>query len=175
LSVMAIYRQLRAVNVMVRLHRFLGGKRFMRNAICLLVALCGSWSSGFGQSAPKFTSPRIVATFERLGLTAELPPTTIYTPKNWGTFRISVVLVLVKTNRIGNSYWLGVPRFTNAAGKNVTCYCAGAFLYTDLPDTSGAEFPFRAEAGVPIKFTVTSTGNTSGSSYNVWVVVEQLM
>jgi hypothetical protein len=48
----------------------------MRNlTCCLLVALFGSWSSSLGQSAPKFTSPRIVATFERLGQTAEIPPT----------------------------------------------------------------------------------------------------
>src|SRR5579863_7213603 len=72
------------IDVMVRLRRFLGGKRFMRRSTCcLLVILFGSWLSSFGQSTPKLTSPKIVATFQRLGLTADLPPTTIYTPKNW--------------------------------------------------------------------------------------------
>src|ERR1700680_3891972 len=64
-----------------------------RSTCCLLVVLFGSWSSSLGQSAPKLTYPKIVATFHRFGLTAELPPTTIYTPKNWGTFRISIVMV----------------------------------------------------------------------------------
>ena len=58
-----------------------------RSTCCVLVELFGSWLSSFGQSAPKFTTPQIVATFQRLNQTGEIPPTTIYTPKNCGTFR----------------------------------------------------------------------------------------
>jgi hypothetical protein len=65
----------------------------MRRTCCLLVVLFGSWLSSFGQSSPQLTSPKIVATFERLNQTAEIPPTTIYTPKNWATFRVSIVMV----------------------------------------------------------------------------------
>jgi len=58
-----------------------------RSTCCVLVELFGSWLRSFGQSTPKFTTPQIVATFQRLNQTGEIPPTTIYTPKNCGTFR----------------------------------------------------------------------------------------
>ena len=72
----------------------------MRNTTCcLLVVLFGSWSSSLGQNAPKFTTPQIVATFQRLNQTAEIPPTTLYTPPKWGTFRVSVVMVDTVANQ----------------------------------------------------------------------------
>jgi len=164
-------------NVMVRLRGFLGGKRLMwRATLLLLVFLSGSWVSSLGQNAPKLTTPRIVATFERLGQTAEIPPTTIYTPKNWGTFRISIVMVGIVANGETATFWGGGVRFTDAAGKNRPDY--GPFLaelYTDIRQTGIAEFPIRAKAGKPITFDVKSFGATQGTKYNVWVVVEQLM
>ena len=145
----------------------------MRNVTCcLLVVLFGSWSSSLGQSAPKFTSPKIVATFERLGQTNEIKPVTIYTPPQWGTFRISVVMVL--TVKGGGEFWYGYPQFVDAAGLNFGGEYVVA-LSTSVPQTASAEFPIRAKARKPIRFTVQPAGDTSGSKYNVWVVVEQLM
>ena len=148
----------------------------MRYAICCLVFLFGSWSSSFSQNAPKLTTPRIVATFERLGLTAELPPIAIYTPKTWGTFRISVVMVGTVANGQYNSYWLGGLQFADGAGENFPSVNNFAATLTALNRSTGVtEFPIRAKAGKPLKFSVTSVGDTSGTKYNVWVVVEQLM
>jgi hypothetical protein len=182
LSEMAMLRQLGACpgtkgNLVIRLRRFLGGKRFMRRATCcLLVSLLGSWLSSFGQTAPKFATPRIVATFERLGQTAEIAPTIIYTPKKWGTFRISIVMVLTETNGFHHNFWTGHVSFKDGAGENAPYFPNDdANLYADLLETGGSEFPLRAAAGKPIKFSVTSEGTTSGTKYNVWVVVEQLM
>jgi hypothetical protein len=146
----------------------------MRRACFLLVVLFGSWSSSLGQSAPKFTSPRIVATFERLGVTAGIPPTTIYTPKNWGTFRISIVLVCTVANGDGNANWRGDVVFTDGAGNNSGSLWEAA-VPTQIRGTRVTEFPIRAKAGIPIKFSVTPFGQVGGSKYNVWVVVEQLM
>jgi hypothetical protein len=146
-----------------------------RATFFLLVFLCGSWSVSLGQHAPKFTTPRIVATFERFGLTAPMPLTTIYTPKSWGTFRISVVMVGTVANGTANPYWLGSLQITDGAGENSPCAC-DAFLFTQFRETSSGEFAIRAKAGKPIKFSVTAPlGGTSGSKYNVFVVVEQLM
>src|SRR5579885_1744483 len=148
----------------------------MRNAtLCLAVVLLGSWTSTFAQGKPKFTSPQIVATFQRFGLTANLPTTTIYTPKKWGTFRISVVMVGTVANGQINPYWEGSLAFTDGAGENGPYSTRDAFLYTDIRRTGAVEFPIRAKAGKPLKFSVTSEGDTSGTKYNVWVVVEQLM
>ena len=148
----------------------------MRNATCcLLVVLFGSWSSSLGQSAPKFTSPQIVATFERLGQTADIPPTTIYTPRKWGTFRISIVMVGIEANGTFNTDWETQVHFTDANGENVPCSVCEVDLALDRRRNSVGEFPIRAKAGAPIKVSVTSQGNTQNTKYNVWVVVEQLM
>ena len=137
----------------------------MRNAICcLLVVLFGSWSNSLGQNAPTLTSPILVATFHRYGLTSALPPTTIYTPKNWGTFRISVLMVGTEANGQFNDYWGGELEFTDGAGDNPSF---GTNLVTDKRRTAVIEFPIRAEAGKPIKFSVVSSGDTSGTKYNV--------
>jgi len=138
----------------------------------LLVLLLLSWSSSFGQNAPKLTTPRIVATFERIGLTTGLPETTIYTPKNWGTFRVSIVMVGTVSNQQDGT-WSGELHFTDGAGENP--YPSFTVqLGTSIPQTAVADFPIRAKAGKPIKFEVSSYIG-QGSKYNVWVVVEQLM
>jgi hypothetical protein len=142
----------------------------MRRACCLLMVLVTVCASGFGQSAPKFTHPRIVATFQRLGQTAEIPPTTIYTPKNWGTFRISIVMVLTVANN-NNGDWDGLIEFIDGAGASG----GGPSIPTKDRNRALWESPIRAKAGQPLKFSVRSFPNTSGSKYNVWVVVEQLM
>jgi len=147
----------------------------MRNVTCcLLVVLFGSWSSSLGQNASrKFTSPKIVATFERLGQTHEMKPVTLYTPPQWGTFRISVVMVLTVPGATGE-FWYGGLQFVDAAGVN----CCGAYnvaLQSTIRGSAFGEFPIRARAGKPIKFSVQPGGDNSGSKYNVWVVVEQLM
>jgi hypothetical protein len=143
-----------------------------RSTCCLLVLLFGCWLSSFGQSAPKLTSPKIVATFQRLGLTADLPPTTIYTPKNWGTFRVSIVMVdTVSNDRDG--LWVGELQFTNGAGDEPFA-AFSVLLQTQRPQTAVADFPIRAAAGKPIKFSVAGY-RTEGTKYNVWIVVEQLM
>jgi hypothetical protein len=136
----------------------------MRNATCfLLVVLFGSWSNSLWQNAPKFTTPQIVATFARVNQTAVISPTTIYTPKNWGTFRVSVVMVLITKNG-NNSQWDGLIKFRDAAGKE----SLEAVLYTNFLNTAQTEFPFRQRAGEPIQFSVTANGDTSGSKCNVW-------
>src|SRR5262249_46994370 len=139
-------------------------------ATLLLVFLSVSWASGFGQHAPKFTTPQIVATFQLLDQTGEVHPTTIYTPKNWGTFRISIVLVGTVANGADGRLFGGV-QYTDGSGINFF----GTSLQTQSQATVTVEFPIRAKAGTPLKFTVKPSGDIFGSKYNVWVVVEQLM
>jgi hypothetical protein len=147
-----------------------------RSTCCLLAILFGSWLSSFAQSAPRLTSPKIVATFERIGQTAEIPPTIIYTPKKWGTFRISIVMVGTEASGNGDAAWTGNLQFWDGAGENQPPYTYYMELQTDIRETASAEIPIRARAGKPIKFSVGSiNGSTEGSKYNVWVVVEQLM
>jgi hypothetical protein len=143
----------------------------MRNATyCLLVVLFGSWSSSLGQKAPQFTTPQIVATFQRLNQTKQLGPVTLYTPPQWGMFRISIVAVGVVANGENGQWSFGV-QFTDGAGTT----SGGTALSTASRETAVSEFPIRAKAGVPIKLSVIPNDETSGSQYNIFVVVEQLM
>lgn len=144
----------------------------MRRSICLLIVVLGAWSASLGQNAPKLTHPRIVATLERVGLTTPLATKTLYTPKEWGTFRVSIVMVGTVPNGKYNVAWQGNIGFMDSAGANE----AEVDLATDRKRTAIGEFPIRAKGGQAITFSVTQVGNNlSGTKYNVWVVVEQLM
>jgi hypothetical protein len=146
-----------------------------RPTFLLLILLSVSWASNFGQSAaPKLTSPIIVATFERLGQTTRIAPTTIYTPLDWGTFRVSIVMVGTVANGHNSGDWTGQVQFTDGAGKDFETFFS-VNLQTVNRGTAAAEFPIRAAPGKPIKFLVRHNNRIGGSKYNVWVVVEQLM
>jgi hypothetical protein len=142
-----------------------------RSTCCLLVLLFGSWLSGSGQSAPRLTSPKIVATFERLGLTNGMKTVRIYTPPQWGTFRVSVVMVSTAPAGSNGEFWYGYLQYVNAAGPNQYSVA----LQSTVLGSAFGDFPIRAKAGTPIKFSVQPAGDNSGSKYNVWIVVEQLM
>jgi hypothetical protein len=74
------------------------------------------------------------------------------------------------------AFWLGGLQFWDGAGENLPGFeTFAAVLSTSVRFTAVTEFPIRAKAGKPLKFSVASNGDTSGSKYNVWVVVEQLM
>jgi hypothetical protein len=146
-----------------------------RATLSLLLFLGGLWSVSLGQRVPKFTTPRIVATFERFGVTGAISPTTIYTPKSWGTFRISIVLVGTVANGHQQSSYEGGILFTDGAGKNTPTASTVAILPTDVKRSGQVEFPIRAKPEKPIQLFVSANGHTSGTQYNVWVVVEQLM
>jgi hypothetical protein len=144
-----------------------------RATFFLLVFLCGSWVSSFGQHRPTY-APQVVATFQRLNQTTEIKPITLYTPPTWGMFRASVVMVLTEANGNQGPFWAGRFRFTDAIGSDP--FFPETALGVVEPNSVFAEAPFRAKAGTPIKFSVTSqSGDTSNTKYNVFVVLEQLM
>jgi hypothetical protein len=154
----------------------------MGKAMCyLFVVLLGCCTSSFGQDGPKKSGqnvyPRIVATFKRIDQTGPFSPVTIYTPKNWGTFRCSIVMVVTKGNSQTNSYLEANLLFHDGAGfdgvpPNSPFY---ATVATATRNTNYGEFPFRARPGKPIQIEVVPYGITSSTTYNIFVVVEQLM
>lgn len=121
-----------------------------------------------GKAKPTF--PQVVATFQRIGHARGIS-TTIYTPKSWGTFRISAVMLLTVANG-GGGYWQGDIMTTDGSvGVDV----GGLFFDTLKPLTSQTEQPVRLKPGKPVILTVIPGGDTTGSKYNIFVVVEQLM
>ena len=142
----------------------------MRNATCcLLVVMFGSWSSSLGQNAPKFTTPQIVATFQRLNQTGPISPATLFTPKHWGTFQVSLVMVQTVAGPV-NGWWNAEFNWTDGGG-------AESYNPISLGDARGQDnwiFATRVKAGTPFIFSTTEADSPSGK-YNVWIVVEQLM
>ena len=149
-------------------------KALQKTIVCALAVLFGSWASTFGAGVatkPILGQPVIVAAYERLDITGRVAPITIYTPQQWGTFRVPIVMVGTVANGQSNAFWDGNLAFTDGAGENGPFFGRDALLYTDMRRTGVAEFPIRAKAGKPMKFSVTPFGDTSGTKYNVWVVV----
>jgi hypothetical protein len=117
-------------------------------------------------------SGQVVATFHRVNQTGPIGPITIYTPSQWGTYRVSISMVLAVGNgdRTGAS-WESDLQFKNQAGNSHLF----VVLPVRMPQNALSEFPIRAQAGKPINITVISNGNTAGTKYNIWVAVELLM
>lgn len=153
----------------------------MRRAMYyLFLVLLGCLASSSGQDGPKpsrIVYPRIVATFKRFNQTGPFAPVAIYTPKNWGTFRCSIVMVLTKANGQDLSYLEANLLFRDGAGFDGVQ--PNSFYYADIStatrNTNYGEFPFRAGPGKPIQIEVVPFGDTVGTEYNIFVVVEQLM
>jgi hypothetical protein len=149
----------------------------MRNTtLCLLAVMLGSVAQGFGQEAATHPSntnlPRVVATFKRWNQDHEISPRTIFTPKGFGVYRISIVVVVTAGSPEDGPYWLFNLNWSDGSQRG---------QYSLQPVSShetqwyGVDFPMRDLPRKPITFNVERNGDTKGSKYNVFVVVEQIM
>jgi hypothetical protein len=148
-----------------------------KTIVGLLVVTFGFQISSFEAAAkqPTVTSPVIVATYKRIGLTGKVGPVKLYTPTQWGTFRVSFILVLTKANGNPEPYWEGSVNFHDGAGNNSQRYPFGLGLGTEKRHTVSEDLPIRSAPLWPISVTVTPSGDVSNTEYNMFVVVEQLM
>ena len=112
-----------------------------------------------------------MATYQRLNRTGAIDRAVLYDPALWGIFRVSLIMTLTEANGNGGS-WNGVIEFKNGAG---TVAEPSIILNTNVLNSEGSDVPIRVRAGAPITLSVTPTGDTSGSKYSVFVIVEQLM
>jgi hypothetical protein len=136
------------------------------------MVILGSWT-GFGQAPTKPTFPHVVATFKRWNQTAPIPTKDLFTPKSFGVYRYSYVFVLTSTCGSDTAQWVGHIEVVDGGGSDgsgsflLNCNVLNVWEYTN---------PFRQVSGRPVRFSVTSqNGDTSGSKYNVFVVIEQIM
>ena len=78
----------------------------MRKPTLVLTLLFAVCLSCFGQNAPaKAVYPRIVKRFQLFNQSAPLSPITIYTPKDWGEFRISASIVRTVKGKNTSAAW----------------------------------------------------------------------
>lgn len=118
------------------------------------------------------TTPQIVATVSLTNQTAPISPTTLLTPTQSGTYRISAVMVITAANS-GAGYWttnLGFapdtgPATDSIAQVNSAQLGGGINLYTAA---------FRSDAGQPITYSVIDHDGALGSTYELFLVLEKL-
>jgi hypothetical protein len=148
----------------------------MKRIACLLViVLIGA--ACFAQTANKETAsnpgfPRVVAKLSALGKTAPINPGILYTPQYTGLFRVTFVgFCTIGNGNLNNDAWTGGIAWTDELEENVP---EGLNIYVKTPYASSNSFAFQAVGGQPITFSTSSYGDTSGTKYNVYVVLEQL-
>jgi len=151
----------------------------MKNiALALLLMLAVSCVFALAQDGNKTKptpqdSPTIVATLSLTGQTKTVPPTVLFTPDNNGLFRISIDMVVTQPKKrdTKNPYWVAFLNWTDVTdegqeGPQVNAAQLGS-------QAGSATYPFSAAAGQPVIFS-TRGNDHRGSSYDVFVVVEQL-
>jgi len=143
-----------------------------RTAICWLAMVLFAVVFGFCQvTTTKQTEnpgfPRVVARIKLWGKTGPIKPITLFTPKHFGVYRVSGVLV-VTTQTDNNLYGYikhvdggGAQQISFTALPNVGDYPVGPFVLRDL-------------IGAPIQLLINSFGTQAGK-YNLFVVIEQIM
>ena len=152
----------------------------MRKPTIVLILLFAVCLSGFGQNTPaKAVYPRIVKTFQLFNQTAPLSPITIYTPKDWGTFRISASIIRTVKGKNTSAAWFEYFNWQDGGGMESSDgngFIIIAVACGDLaPGYGEGVFTVRMKSGTPLKIAVRDNGDPAGSKYNVFVVVERLM
>ena len=157
--------------------------------ICLLVLSSGSWMANLSQSAGSLAYPRIVASVHRTNLTAAIPQTTVFTPQRNGLFRVTAYMTLTVPAEASQLWLLGL-NWTDDAGAEQSVGYVGVYSNSTPPYAYGlnsdayppygysqlspAALAFRANAGVPIKYSVSPYGTPEGSTYELFFTVEEL-
>lgn len=133
----------------------------------------GLHGTGFGQTATP-PNPQIVARVNLTGQTNPIPTTTIFTPPVDGLFRISGVMVTTVANGDSSGTWgLGV-NWSPDPGPQTLCCVIGTNTRFVGGGGSVETITIRSDAGIPVTYFVQSTGNTQGTTYEVFFTVERL-
>jgi hypothetical protein len=111
--------------------------------------------------------PRVVARTILKDKTGDLKPITLFTPKHFGVYRISGVMVVTAQN--GND-WYGSITYEDGGGSQQFSFDASG----NKGDYAVGPFVCRDFKGTPIRLSL-STGGDQGGTYNLFVVVEQIM
>lgn len=128
------------------------------------------------------TSPTIVATVKLTGQTAAVPKTTLFTPTADGMFRITAYMVTtVPTTNGSKADWLLRVGYTDDAGSWILGTVANVPAYQRsnsnvFGNTDNWPLTFWATSGTPITYAVPPiNGDPTGSTYEVFITLEQLM
>jgi len=142
----------------------------MRNtAICLIVIL-GSWITAQGQNpVPQWRVVQAVSMLQN----APIPTTTIFTPTQPGTYRLSGYMSLKPENNEtefvnAEFYWTDASHHVASGTMQVPVGCSDCPLWTSM-----VPIMFKPLPGVPVNFYTTVTGVGTGQ-YDLVFTIEQL-
>jgi hypothetical protein len=142
----------------------------MRKATMCLLLVFASVITGLARSSGV---PIVVARFKLLNQSGPITSATIYTPKWNGIFRITTVMVLTASSN-GGGYWEPALGFTDRLGIGTT-FATDYYLTTQTKNTLvNGTHAVIDHAGQPLTFSTVSSGDTSGSKYDVFIVVERI-
>jgi hypothetical protein len=136
---------------------------------CLLVVIL-SCTSGFAQGGGQ-GFPRVVGKWNFLKQTTDIAPAVLYTPPTGGVYRVTFVEELTIANGKGNADWVGGVSWMNALGQNPA---QGIDINTFNPFSGSTVLNIRVAGKTPLVFSVSSSGDTSGAQYNIYVILEEL-
>ncbi len=127
--------------------------------VALLVAMLTLTGRNSTAAEGTFASPLIVVRKSLQNQTAIIPDTVLYTPNRDGFYRLSFYMVMTRIGTRGQS-WLPYLHYTDESAPQT-------FQLNSEPDSGGFvdsyTLPFRAVAGSPIGFSVSSTGSANGT------------
>lgn len=153
----------------------------------LLLLLLAASASCFGQNAAVSINrgtgtpgtpfyPRVVAQVALKGQTGPIAQTTLLTPQTDGLYRISAYVATTVPSPPGtsNGGWGVILGWTDDAGAEQytlpEAYCVGV-----PPGASGGgDRVVEDNAGMPLTFAVALDGFETGSTYELFLTVEQL-
>jgi len=149
--------------------------------VWLFVAIVLGAGMCLGQTATKDSAqnpgfPRVVARLNLFNRTKAIGPQTIYIPTKSGVFRASGAMVCtLGDGGAGNTFWGITVSWTNEVGLNAPTFVSIVDSSRKGSSTqTNSSFIFNATKDIPITVWVTTIGDTSGSAYNAYFVLEQL-
>jgi hypothetical protein len=133
--------------------------------LLLLVALCGL---SFAQGRSDF--PVVVARVKLVGQTQAIPPTTIFTPKSTGLFKISMVVVETVAGHSGGYWdiglvWTGIVEPDSIGGTLGTA---------SVHEGNLESLPSTLLAGKPVTLRVDAHDDVRDARYDIFIVIERL-
>jgi len=142
-----------------------------KTAICwpgmVLFALLGFCQVTTTKQTENPGFPRVVARISLWGKTGAIKPITLFTPKHFGVYRASGVMVVTADTE--DPLYGAIICKDGAGAQQLSFGSQGG-----VGDWPVGPFVFRDLIGVPIQLSVSAPGYQTGK-YNLFVVIEQIM
>jgi hypothetical protein len=154
-----------------------------KTALCVIAVLFGT-AIASSNSPPTF--PKVVAKVAITGRTTAIPIKTLLTPTANGLYRVSAYSVVTVPN--GNTaFWhlklnwtddYGSENCYNGTVSGVTCSLLAINSnwenYGEYRWGHQGAWVVRANAGTPLSYSMVDVGGATGSTYDLFLTVEQL-